>query len=114
MARKIYEVQFIILKSDAPCQTRIHLDMNPSENSVVFGLTNSEQNDAGNCEQTFEAYPNGLSSLVDVSSARRELNKVHYTQLDMRATLASSWTPTASLNIWPRFILIRLNRTNRL
>ncbi|HTQ50527.1 MAG TPA: TolC family protein [Candidatus Acidoferrales bacterium] len=41
-------------------------------------------------QQTFEAYQNGLSSLVDVLSARRELSQARYTQLDTRATLLES------------------------
>jgi len=40
--------------------------------------------------QTFEAYQNGLSSLVDVLTARRELSQARYTQLDTRATLLES------------------------
>ena len=41
-------------------------------------------------QQTFEAYQNGLSSLVDVLTARRELSQARYTQLDTRATLLQS------------------------
>jgi outer membrane protein TolC len=41
-------------------------------------------------KQTFEAYQNGLSSLVDVLTARRELSQARYTQLDTRATLLES------------------------
>ena len=41
-------------------------------------------------QQTFEAYQNGLSSLVDVLAARRELSQARYTQLDTRATLLES------------------------
>ena len=41
-------------------------------------------------QQTFEAYQNGLSSLVDVLGARRELSQAKYTQLDTRATLLES------------------------
>jgi outer membrane protein TolC len=40
--------------------------------------------------QTFEAYQNGLSSLVDVLTSRRELSLARYTQLDTRATLLES------------------------
>ena len=40
--------------------------------------------------QTFESYQNGLSSLVDVLAARRELSQARYTQLDTRATLLES------------------------
>jgi outer membrane protein len=41
-------------------------------------------------QQTFEAYQNGLSSLVDVLAARRELSQARYTQLDTRATVLQS------------------------
>ena len=41
-------------------------------------------------QQTFEAYQNGLSSLVDVLSERRELSQARYMQLDTRATLLES------------------------
>ena len=41
-------------------------------------------------QQTFESYQNGLSSLVDVLTARRELSQAHYAQLDTRATLLES------------------------
>ena len=41
-------------------------------------------------QQTFEAYQNGLSSLVDVLVARRELSQARYTQLDTRATVLES------------------------
>jgi outer membrane protein TolC len=41
-------------------------------------------------QQTFEAYQNGLNSLVDVLTARRELSQARYTQLDTRATLLES------------------------
>ena len=41
-------------------------------------------------QQTFESYQNGLSSLVDVLAARRELSQARYTQLDTRATLLQS------------------------
>jgi outer membrane protein TolC len=40
--------------------------------------------------QTFEAYQNGLSSLVDVLTSRHELSQARYTQLDTRATLLES------------------------
>ena len=40
--------------------------------------------------QTFEAYRNGLSSLVDVLSARSELSQARYTQLNTRATVLES------------------------
>jgi outer membrane protein len=40
--------------------------------------------------QTFEAYQNGLSSLVDVLAARRELSQARFTQLDTRATVLQS------------------------
>ena len=41
-------------------------------------------------EQTFESYQNGLNSIVDVLTARRELSRALYTQLDTRATLLES------------------------
>ena len=41
-------------------------------------------------QQTFEAYQHGLSSLVDLLGARRELSSAHYTQLETRATLLES------------------------
>lgn len=41
-------------------------------------------------QQTFEAYQNGLSSLLDVLAARRELSQARYTQLDTRAMLLES------------------------
>lgn len=41
-------------------------------------------------QQTFESYQNGLSSLVDVLTARRELSQARYMQLDTRATLLES------------------------
>src|SRR5262249_55200913 len=41
-------------------------------------------------EQTFAGYQNGLSSLVDVLAARRDLSRAQYTQLDTRATLLES------------------------
>jgi outer membrane protein len=46
-------------------------------------------------QQTFEAYQNGLSSLVDVLAARRELSQARYTQLDTRATLLESTSALA-------------------
>jgi outer membrane protein len=41
-------------------------------------------------QQTFESYQNGLSSLVDVLAARRELSQARFTQLDTRATVLQS------------------------
>jgi outer membrane protein TolC len=41
-------------------------------------------------EQTFEGYQHGLTSLVDLLGARRELSRARYTQLDTRATLLES------------------------
>ena len=41
-------------------------------------------------QQTFEAYQNGLSSLIDVLAARRELSQARFTQLDTRATVLQS------------------------
>jgi len=60
-------------------------------------------------EQTFEAYQNGLSSLVDVLAARRELSQARYTQLETRATLLESTAALAfaSGDLGPQL----LNRT---
>jgi outer membrane protein TolC len=57
-------------------------------------------------EQTFEGYQNGLSSLVDVLGARRELSRAHYTQLDTRATLLESTAALAftSGDLRPRLL----------
>jgi outer membrane protein TolC len=57
-------------------------------------------------QQTFEAYQNGLSSLVDVLGARRELSRAHYTELDTRATLLESTAALAyaSGELGPRLI----------
>jgi outer membrane protein len=41
-------------------------------------------------QQTFEAYKNGLSNLVDLLAARRALSQAEYTQLDTRATVLES------------------------
>jgi len=41
-------------------------------------------------QQTFEGYQHGLTSLVDVLGARRELSQANYTMLDTRATLLES------------------------
>src|SRR5262245_17165379 len=41
-------------------------------------------------QQTFEGYRNGLTSLVDVLGARRELSGARHTLLDTRATLLES------------------------
>jgi len=41
-------------------------------------------------QQTFEGYQRGLTSLVDVLGARRELSRANYTMLDTRATLLES------------------------
>src|SRR5262249_28837604 len=41
-------------------------------------------------QQTFEGYKQGLSSLVDLLGARRELSRARYTQLATRATLLES------------------------
>ena len=60
-------------------------------------------------QQTFEAYQNGLSSLVDVLAARRELSQARYTQLETRATLLESTAALAfaSGDLGPQL----LNRT---
>jgi outer membrane protein TolC len=41
-------------------------------------------------QQTFEGYKAGLSSLVDLLAARRDLSQAQYTQLDTRATVLES------------------------
>jgi outer membrane protein TolC len=41
-------------------------------------------------EKTFEGYQHGLSSLVDVLAARRQLSSARYTQLETRSTLLES------------------------
>lgn len=41
-------------------------------------------------QQTYEAYRNGLSNLVDLLGARRALSQARYTELDTRATLLQS------------------------
>jgi outer membrane protein TolC len=41
-------------------------------------------------QQTFEGYQHGLSNLVDLLAARRDLSQARYTQLDTRATLLES------------------------
>jgi outer membrane protein TolC len=41
-------------------------------------------------QQTLESYQNGLSSLVDLLAARRELSQARYTQLDTRTSVLQS------------------------
>jgi outer membrane protein TolC len=41
-------------------------------------------------QQTFEAYQNGLSTLVELLAARSELSRARYDQIDTRATLLKS------------------------
>jgi outer membrane protein len=57
-------------------------------------------------QQTFEGYQNGLTSLVDVLGARRELSRAHYTELDTRATLLESTAALAfaSGDLGPRLM----------
>jgi outer membrane protein TolC len=57
-------------------------------------------------QQTFEGYQHGLSSLVDVLGARRELSSARYTQLDTRATLLESTAALAyaSGDLGPRLL----------
>jgi outer membrane protein TolC len=57
-------------------------------------------------EQTFAGYQNGLSSLVDVLAARRDLSRAQYTQLDTRATLLESTAALAfaSGDLGPRLL----------
>jgi outer membrane protein TolC len=54
---------------------------------VAVALVNASEKSYA---QTFEAYQNGLGTLVDVLAARRELSQARYTQLDTRATLLES------------------------
>jgi len=57
-------------------------------------------------QQTFEGYQHGLTSLVDVLAARRELSRAHYTQLDTRTTLLESTAALAfaSGDLGPRLL----------
>jgi outer membrane protein TolC len=57
-------------------------------------------------QQTFEGYQHGLTSLVDVLGARRELSRANYTQLDTRATLLESTAALAfaSGDLGPRLL----------
>jgi outer membrane protein TolC len=57
-------------------------------------------------QQTFEAYKQGLSSLVDLLGARRELSGANYTLLDTRATLLESTAALAfaSGDLGPRLL----------
>jgi len=57
-------------------------------------------------QQTFEGYQHGLSSLVDVLGARRDLSRARYTQLDTRATLLESTAALAfaSGDLGPRLL----------
>ncbi len=57
-------------------------------------------------QQTFEGYQHGLSSLVDVLAARRELSGARYIQLDTRAKLLESTAALAfaSGDLGPRLI----------
>jgi outer membrane protein TolC len=66
-------------------------------------------------EQTFEAYRHGLSSLVDVLGARRELSAARYTQLDTRATLLESTAALAfaSGDLGPRLLNRKQGSLNR-
>ena len=59
-------------------------------------------------QQTFAGYQHGLTSLVDVLAARRDLSQARYTQLDTRATLLESAAALAfaSGDLGPK----RLNR----
>lgn len=57
-------------------------------------------------QQTFEGYQHGLTSLVDVLGARRELSRAEYTQLDTRTTLLESTAALAfaSGDLGPRLL----------
>jgi outer membrane protein len=57
-------------------------------------------------EQTFQSYQHGLSSLVDVLGARRELSNAHYEQLDTQAALLESTAGLAfaSGDLGPRLL----------
>lgn len=57
-------------------------------------------------QQTFEGYQHGLTSLVDVLGARRELSRAEFTQLDTRATLLESTAALAfaSGDLGPRLL----------
>ena len=56
-------------------------------------------------DQTLESYENGLSSLVDLLAARRELSQARYTQLDTRTSVLQSAAALAfaSGDLGPRF-----------
>jgi outer membrane protein TolC len=62
-------------------------------------------------EQTLESYQNGLSSLVDLLAARRELSQSRYTQLDTRTSVLQSAAALAfaSGDLGPQ----RLNRNQK-
>ena len=57
-------------------------------------------------DQTFEGYQHGLTSLVDVLAARRELSGALYTQLETRSTLLESAAALAfaSGDLGPRLL----------
>src|SRR5262249_48375118 len=57
-------------------------------------------------QQTFEGYQHGLTSLVDVLGARRDLSRARYTQLDTRTTLLESTAALtfASGDLGPRLL----------
>jgi outer membrane protein TolC len=61
-------------------------------------------------QQTLEAYQNGLSSLVDLLAARRELSQARYTQLDTRATVLKSTAALAFASGDPGPQLLNRNR----
>jgi outer membrane protein len=61
-------------------------------------------------QQTFEAYRNGLSSLVDVLASRRELSRARFTQLDTRATVLQSTAALAFASGDPGPQLLNRNR----
>src|SRR6267142_2779924 len=65
-------------------------------------------------EQTFEGYQNGLTSLVDVLGARRELSGARYTLLETRSTLLESTAALtfASGDLGPRLLNRKPGTTN--
>jgi outer membrane protein TolC len=66
-------------------------------------------------QQTFEGYKQGLSSLVDLLGARRELSRAVYTQLETRATLLESTAALAfaSGDLGPQLLNRRQGTLNK-
>ena len=65
-------------------------------------------------EQTFEGYQHGLTSLVDVLGARRELSSARYTLLETRSILLESTAALAfaSGDLGPRLLNRKAGTTN--